>query len=59
MFFPSLLFSAEWVKLEYRGGDKYSTHCTEDPGRRAEIMFICDPDTIEVSKGPDKEILFA
>ena len=41
-------FPAEWVKLEYRGGQAYGSHCKNDPGRRAEIMFICDPDKLEV-----------
>ena len=43
------VLSAEWVILTYTGGDKYGTHCVNDPGRRAEIMFICDPDKLEVS----------
>ncbi|XP_060075675.1 cation-dependent mannose-6-phosphate receptor-like [Ylistrum balloti] len=32
-----------WILLEYRDGEKYHTHCTQET-RRARIMIICDED---------------
>lgn len=42
--------SRDWIKLEYSGGDHYSSHCNLKP-RKTKIMLLCDPsETIGILK---------
>lgn len=42
-----IMAGPEWVRLEYNSGKEYHTHCAGDKGRRAVIMFICDPNKLD------------
>ena len=43
-----MVFSADWVILQYKGGDKYHSHCGQEE-KQSSIMITCDPDVDDVS----------
>ena len=57
LLFHDVLFGvpANWVKLEYREGDNYHSHCGSE-GRRTVVLIICDPARTQVCGGSGNSI---
>lgn len=52
-----ILFAADWIMLEYRGGEVYQSHCNGE-AKRALIMITCDPNIDDVSSRFYVSLLF-
>ncbi|ESO82350.1 hypothetical protein LOTGIDRAFT_134805 [Lottia gigantea] len=44
-----ILFTDDWIMIEFRGGDPYGGHCSREK-RKAVIIIICNPNADDVKE---------